>query len=172
MFVVTLFVVFVALVAAGSWWSVVVLTDEDRYVKAIEPLAGSVLFARLAGYSVGWSARRRTRRFPLMGTRLASFLEAVTRRSMRTRSFRRFWPIANRLAHRERHAGHMPGSPLKAAGAMVFLATMGTALNMSRRLTAATGHLRVERLRTGRLRVERLRTERLRTGRLRAGRRW
>lgn len=144
----TLLVVFGVMGVASSWWSVAVLTDEDRYVKAITPLGDSPLFARFAGRSVGWSTRRRTRGVPLIGQRLGHVLASITRRSMGTRPFASAWPVANRRLHRERCAGHLRRRGPRVATAMVLLATMGTALGIVRSVLMVT--VGSDRLRGGR----------------------
>lgn len=136
----SLFVATTLILAGGCGvrWSRTILSDEDRYLRAIEPLAGSPAFTRIACCSVSFATRRRlgwhrTGWRSAIPTRCARLASSATRRSMSTAAFGHAWVRANRTLHRRR-----PARRPRVAAAMVALAAMGS-------LIGATGRFGVER---------------------------
>lgn len=122
----TLMVTMIAFIALSGWWVRTVLFDEDLYVRAVEPLAGSPAFARM---SAGFAARNIGRRSVLgrrPGRTTDRLVRAATTTTMSTRAFVHSWPMLQRSLHRHRRV--VTGSArrqLRLGVAMVFLATMG-----------------------------------------------
>lgn len=146
----TLFVVGGVLFVLSSWWCTSVLTDEALYLRAVAPLGSSRLFARLASHAVTRSAHQHLGRCPLVGTRVTRAAGTITRHVMSTRSFERAWPLTQRLTHRGHCRGRLPGSRLRSAAAMVFLATLGSVLRISRGAVGPLRRTRAPLFRAGR----------------------
>lgn len=111
----------------GTAWVRGILTDEERYVRAVAPLGGSSAFAGLAGAAVSMASQRGRRRprLRLPGT-VARPLGRLTTRVMGTSAFRRSWIPANRRFHRHRPAG------IRVVVSMLALAAMGTVVRVGR----------------------------------------
>lgn len=120
-------------IVAGARWSQMVLTEEDRYLRAVSPLANSPLFARLAGASVSYAARRhRWRRRRALPPRPARAVGTATRWAMGTRAFGPSWSVCHRVLHRFRH--RQPHWRVTAL--MILLAIMGPIVGAASRMVA------------------------------------
>ena len=124
---------------AGASWSLVVLTDEDRYLWAVSPLAASPMFARLAGASVSIAVRHRGRWRRALPPRAARAVGTGTRWGMGTRAFSPSWVTCHRMLHRHRH--RQSQSQWRVAALMILLATMGSIIGATSRMVgpAAVG---------------------------------
>ena len=126
-----------AVTLAALSWARSVLDDEDRYVRAVDPLARSPRIARIAGRTVALAVRAR------VGTPLAACLARIVARwSMGTRAFGRSWPIAHRALHRARRVSVGRGSGLRLSAAMLTLASLGEIVGAASRVQAAARVLR------------------------------
>jgi len=94
--------------AVGTWWSRTVLTDADRYLRAVGRLPASPSVRWISGRLIGATTRRR--RFG-----------ALTRSLMGTPAFATAWRFGHGRLHRHRRGW-------KVATAMILLATAGQAV--------------------------------------------
>ena len=109
----------VGLVTLGAW-SRAVLSDEERYLRAIAPLAKSRRFSRLCGAAVALGSRHHRHARGTCSPRTARALGSITSRTMRSGLFHPIWITGNRALHRHRRRS------LKVAAAMVALAAIGS----------------------------------------------
>lgn len=110
------------------WWCTAVLADEDRYLRAVAPLAHSPRFARLAGVSVSVAVRQRGGWRRPVARQAGRAMAVVTRHTMGRRHFDRLWTVGHRTLHRHRIGG------FRIAFVMVALATMGLAVGITTKL--------------------------------------
>ena len=108
----------VGLVALSAW-SRAVLSDEERYLRAVAPLAKSPRFCRLCGTAVALGSRHHRRSRRTCSPTTARALGAITFRTMRAGSFHPIWIAGHRALHRHRRPS------LRIAAAMVALAAVG-----------------------------------------------
>ena len=113
-------VVFGVLLLVGARWSRIVLSDEERYLRAVSPLADSPMFAHLAGAFVSIAVRHQGRRHRALPPRVAQAVGKGTRWVMGTRVFGPSWMTCHRMLHRHRN------SRWRVSALMVLLATMGS----------------------------------------------
>lgn len=114
----------VTLLCRAAVWSAALLRDEDRYLRAVGPLAHSPAFARISGHVAATVIRRRHGRRSAAAQLTAVAASVVTRRAMTTRAFGLSWAPAQRTFHRLRAQRRVPARR-RAAVAMVALATVG-----------------------------------------------
>ncbi|MEI2700437.1 MAG: hypothetical protein V9E94_19675 [Microthrixaceae bacterium] len=105
---------------ALSAWCHAVLAHEERYLRAVEPLARSRRFGRIAGTAVALGSRHRLGRHRGWPASASRTLGSITTWTMSTRAFRPIWIAGNRAVHRRREPS------LKLAVVMVALASIGT----------------------------------------------
>lgn len=132
----SLSVMIVLATSTASWtarWSRSVLTNEDRYLRAVARIPGSPRVARLSAWSLALAAR--SRRGYGVSPRTARLVAVATRRSMATRSFGRAWMLGNRWIHRGR------GPDRRLAAMMLAMAATGELVGMADRLGAVRRRL-------------------------------
>lgn len=112
-------VLVVSFLVGGGGWARVVLTDEDRYLWAVSPLAISPMFAKIASTSVSIAVRRSGRRRRALPPCAAQAVGAGTRWAMGTRAFSPSWTLCHRMLHRNQRP-HW-----RVTAVMLLLATMG-----------------------------------------------
>lgn len=113
---------------AGTEWCHEILTDVDRYLRAVSPLATSPTFARIAGVTVSLATRHRLGWRQGLSLHTAHVAGRGTRRIMRSRAFGPSWVIGQRILHRHRR------SQWRITVMIIALATMGSVASAVNRI--------------------------------------